>query len=362
MKAQLLLICMTFSVATVVAQTTAPRIPVYEVFSSSTCAPCRPANVHLTPIFEEYRGQIAVVKYQMSWPGTGDPYYTSEGNSRRNLYGINSVPYFVRNAEATAYSSFTTASVDDDLAEEAGMRMDLRYMINADSQSIRIRARIEVLQDYNDQAQRLLIPILERITTNNVKSNGETEFHNVFKKMLPEPGGQLIIQKLQAGDTFLIDTTYVFQGDYRLPADANSPINTSTEHSVENFDSLHVVMFMQGLTSAKTIMQGAVGINYTGDTENFFRPWGAPPVGLADQKPATSVRIYPNPVSDQLHIQSASAIQSYELRDLCGKLVLSRSNVGRNTSSFDTMNLPAGLYVLKVVDLEGEVIRKVVVE
>ena len=28
----------------------------------------------------------------MSWPGTGDPYYTTEGGARRSFYGINSVP------------------------------------------------------------------------------------------------------------------------------------------------------------------------------------------------------------------------------------------------------------------------------
>lgn len=67
------------------AQNTVKRTPVYEVFSSSTCPPCKPANDHLVPIFKERKDQIAVVKYQMSWPGTGDPYYTPEGNGRRGI-------------------------------------------------------------------------------------------------------------------------------------------------------------------------------------------------------------------------------------------------------------------------------------
>ena len=28
----------------------------------------------------------------MSWPGTGDPYYTLEALAKRQLYGVNSVP------------------------------------------------------------------------------------------------------------------------------------------------------------------------------------------------------------------------------------------------------------------------------
>ena len=96
MKKLLSFLLITTALGTVNAQTTFPKIPVYEVFSSSTCPPCRPANEHLSPIFEQYQGQIAVVKYQMSWPGTGDPYYTSEGNSRRNYYGVTGVPAFFR--------------------------------------------------------------------------------------------------------------------------------------------------------------------------------------------------------------------------------------------------------------------------
>ena len=82
------------------AQTAVPKLPFYELFTSSTCPPCAPANDNLTPIFQDpiNDGEFAVVKYQMSWPGTGDPYYTNEGSARKNVYSVSSVPALFVNA------------------------------------------------------------------------------------------------------------------------------------------------------------------------------------------------------------------------------------------------------------------------
>jgi thiol-disulfide isomerase/thioredoxin len=65
----------------------------HELFSSSTCGPCKYGNEIMKTILDQNEGKYACVKYQMNWPGTGDPYYTLEGKDRRNYYGVNSVPY-----------------------------------------------------------------------------------------------------------------------------------------------------------------------------------------------------------------------------------------------------------------------------
>ncbi|MFN9951549.1 MAG: hypothetical protein ACK55I_00485, partial [bacterium] len=52
----------------------APRKVLHEVFSSSTCPPCRPGNVALAAIFDARPGTQCVLKYQCDFPGTGDPY------------------------------------------------------------------------------------------------------------------------------------------------------------------------------------------------------------------------------------------------------------------------------------------------
>ena len=79
--------------------------------------------------------------------------------------------------------------------------------------------------------------IFEKNTYNNVGTNGETQFEHVMKKMVPNVTGQQI-PSLQAGNQINQSAQYIFQGSYRLPANANSPINHSIEHSVEDFNNL----------------------------------------------------------------------------------------------------------------------------
>jgi len=77
-----------------VVSAVAPRTTLIETFTSSTCPPCVPANATLETLYNNpvNAGRFTSLKYQMSWPGTGDPYYTDEGGVRRTYYGITGVP------------------------------------------------------------------------------------------------------------------------------------------------------------------------------------------------------------------------------------------------------------------------------
>lgn len=348
------------------AQNTVPKIPVYEVFSSSTCGPCRPSNEHLSPLFADYRDQLAIVKYQMNWPGNGDPYFSTEANGRRNLYGINSIPYFVRNAATQAYSSFDEEEIDADLAQEASMILRLKYKINADSQTIAIRAQVQALGDYSGGAHRLLIPIVERETKLNKESNGETVFHNVFKKMLPSASGQIIIGQLDSGYIFDYDSIYTFQGDYRLPNDANDPIDNASEHSVEDFDSLHVIMFMQSMEASKEIYQGVVG-EQCFTWANFNRPWDSPlvaPVGTQDVNGISELQVHPNPASETLSVrfgQNRTKL-SVTLYNLQGQILIAvEFQATDDLIELDIRSLPAGIYYLKVSNEFDHFLEKLVI-
>lgn len=64
-----------------------------------------------------------------------------------------------------------------------------------------------------------------------------------------------------------------------------------------------------------------------------------------NNEPSASVGLYPNPVSDVLHINSDSQIQTIELFDMTGRLV----RKAENTSSVAVKDLSNGMYVVKVV-------------
>ena len=342
-------------------------MPVYELFSSSTCPPCRPASEHLMPIFENHDDQIVPIVYRMSWPGTGDPYFTAEGNNRRNLYSTNNAPSLFVMAERVDINSVSNASVQArvDGAATAEMGMELRFMLDTVAQSVSIRARMEAQADINDGGQRLFVLINERETFRNSKTNGETEFHYVFKKMLPESTGEMIIGNFSSGDVIEYDTTYTFQGDYRLPNNATDEIDHETEHSVEEFSDLYVVMFMQSLVD-KRFYQSAIG-EFCKTEENFLRPWGTDPIvplSVEEFNRGRSHVVYPNPANDLVTIEFSRAthVDEVSIYSLTGELV-KRQLMGNETVRIDieTGSVAPGVYLLQMQKGQERLTERIVV-
>ncbi len=247
----------TVSMLVNVVDTFLQRLPIHESFTSSTCGPCAPGNANLASIWNAQPERQIILKYQMSWPGTGDPYYTAEGNDRRNYYGINSVPRLEVDGQWDGNSnSYTSALRDAFWSVPAFMSIDVDYEVNC--KQVDATVTIHPFADW-PAGQVLHFAIIEQKTFNNVKSNGETEFDNVMKKMLPDANGT-VLPALVKGVPFTTNFTYTFNGNYRLSNSANDPINHATEHSIEEFFDLQVVAFVQD-NGTKVVQQSDYGFD-----------------------------------------------------------------------------------------------------
>ena len=161
--------------------------PLYEEFTSATCGPCANANEILDPILADNPGEFSLIKYQMNWPGSGDPYYTEEGGVRKDFYGVVGAPDMYINANQqypgdmtqAIFDSYTTGTTDMSLGVTASIDQD--YMITVD-------VSVNPNADY-DAGLTLHMVVVEKITVGNVMGNGETEFNNVMMKMLPDAEG-----------------------------------------------------------------------------------------------------------------------------------------------------------------------------
>lgn len=170
-----------------VAIAKAPRIPMIEHFSSSTCGPCVSVNNAMNSFCNNYPGRFTYTKYQMNWPGNGDPYYTAEGGVRRDYYSIGAVPNICFDATNIGSTSVSQALLEQHEAQPA--YFDMRGSFTVDGNNIHVIADIE---PYVSVTARVYISINEKITHNNVGSNGETSFHHVFMKMWPDGEGSEI--------------------------------------------------------------------------------------------------------------------------------------------------------------------------
>jgi hypothetical protein len=74
---------------------------------------------------------------------------------------------------------------------------------------------------------------------------------------------------------------------------------------------------------------------------------------------AQRVSVYPNPVTDKLHINSSLPVQSITIIDALGRTITQQNNV---TEVVNVSKLPKGVYLVKVRTEEGEVSKRVVKE
>lgn len=65
-------------------------------------------------------------------------------------------------------------------------------------------------------------------------------------------------------------------------------------------------------------------------------------------------KIFPNPTKDKLYIQGISNTSKVSIYNVLGKLVLSETT----KSEIDVDNLQSGIYIIKIVDEQKEIIRK----
>ena len=74
---------------------------------------------------------------------------------------------------------------------------------------------------------------------------------------------------------------------------------------------------------------------------------------------ASSFNIYPNPVNDKLYIETEIEIEEVSIFDIYGRRQ-ELSAVSCQPSAIDVSNLNSGVYFVKVVTNDGEVVKRIV--
>ncbi len=165
------------------------RKPLYEEFTSSTCGPCVSANEQIGLVLGANPDQYTLIKYQMSWPGSGDPYYTEEGGERRNYYGCSWVPdLYIVGEQLDPAGSLSQEIFDSYAGALTGLEIEITEASIDEDLMISVSANLTPLADYAAGLTAHIV-VIEKLTVGNVGSNGETEWHNVMMKMLPDASG-----------------------------------------------------------------------------------------------------------------------------------------------------------------------------
>jgi hypothetical protein len=304
----------TKSVAVASGSTT--RLPLYEKFSSSTCGPCYSFNTnYFSPFYTTgtNHDNLALICYQVNWPGTGDPYYTAEVGERVAYYGVTGAPtLYVDSKEGTNFSTAQLQSaLNAEMAEPAYFALNATRLLNGTDITVDVTTTPYLTGTYTVHAV-----VVERITTGNIATNGETSFKNVMMKMLPDASGTPV--------NFTYDTPNTFSLQASL-----------TGLNIEEMSDIDVIVFVQN-TATKAVMQAA----YATDA-------------LANNQFSASAfaKLYPNPTNGIVRIASEENV-SVEVTDMTGKVVYTASNL-ENGASMNLTSLQKGVYVAKMTNASG---------
>ncbi len=321
-----------------------PRKPLIEMFTSSSCAPCRPGNQTLHSIIDpKDANEYVLIKYQQNFPGNGDPYCTQEAINRRGYYGVNSIPRLEVDGgwDANPAGNFNNNVYNTFKNIPAVGTMSGSYTVDEANQTVSYDVTFTPNFDFPDDAVALQIVIMEKLTKLNVATNGETEFEHVMKKMIGGENGTLLTN-VKGGTPVNITGSYTFNGNFRKPNNAGDPIDHATEHSVEEFSDLAVIAYAQYNSNMKVLqaenMQSTTGIK---DAESFF--------GFTSS---------PNPFQDnvRLNINSLNSAEAkLAVYNTLGQVVYSQDveiATGTQNISLSLGSLANGIYTI-VLDANG---------
>jgi hypothetical protein len=332
-----------------------PRQVLYETFTSSTCGPCTPGNANFEGVLSGVdTSEYTSVKFQQDFPPPGDPYATDESVNRRGYYAANSIPRLEIDGGWDGNSNaFTALQHNEAFLIPAFAELYAEYEIDVVNRSVKTCVDINSYADIIGKT--LYIAVLEDTTYNNVATNGETEFYNVMKKMLPNESGQNVT--VLANSSITVCETYTFNGSYRLPADGRpgSRINHLTEHSVEDFDHLKVAVWLQDDATLE-VFNSHDGIrmplgSVTGD-------------GSLTTVDAFDVKLYPNPANHWVNLELSmeeSAEISIEVYDAMGRVVERIQpqyvNAGVTDQIINTQSYNSGVYIVRITNGSEQITR-----
>lgn len=221
---------------------------VVEHFTQASCGPCAVRNPAFDAMLEANRIRVAPIKYHTSWPGV-DPMYNenpSEPSDRVGYYGVSGVPSAFLNGTTSA--AITPDDEDDVLAlsqEATQFVIELDESMTMGETGANINVKITSKADINNNNLVAHVVVIEEMVEYDTPpgSNGEQDFPQVMRKMLPGSGGTPM-----AAQTVGMETNLSFTYEYPAFVDPHE---------------LRTIVFIQDEAS-KQVLQGFNSSGQTG--------------------------------------------------------------------------------------------------
>jgi len=241
-----------------------PRVVLVEEFTSSTCAPCAQLNPAFNATLESFNantigGSIASVKYQMHWPGVGDPSYNADGEFRKNYYNISGVPHAeIDGGYDNSPFGVTSAVLNTALAVPAYMTIDVSSVVNGNN--LIVTTTVNPTQNFTSSQLKLHVVITEDLYHFYGGTTNETEYTHVMRKMFPDGNG-LLIGPLAAGVPITVIDSFAFS--------ISNPVAQLSYDLWEGMSNVTIVAFVQDDATKLVEQAGFTTLNCSKSSVTF---------------------------------------------------------------------------------------------
>jgi hypothetical protein len=325
------------------------RLSFVEDFTSSTCPPCEWLNVSgyggvgLNSGLSALNGnsqtnaEVAVVKYPVDWPGNGDHAWNSEVEVRRAYYGVTGAPTPYVDGSEYSFNTFNSGDVSAHQDDIAFHDISATHSISGTSITVDV-----TVDPYTTIDAKLHVALVEKkydAVSGSSFSNGETEFHHIMRKMLPNANGTSV--NLVSGTQYTNSESYSATVQDINDFDLGGSAGTFAFH-----DGIEIEVIAWLQAADKSVLNSTVSV---GETEWI--------TGIEEFADNTRIGVYPNPVTnDQLNVvvsaeQSTDAVVT--VTDMRGVVVLSENMgsiaPGTNKMTLNIVSLASGLYNVNVI-------------
>jgi thiol-disulfide isomerase/thioredoxin len=340
----------------------ADRIPLYEHFTSNTCGPCAQFNPGFQVLLDANdvnnlnNSGVNAIKFQESYPGAPDQSYNGDITNRASYYGVNSIPSAHIDGVSTSGSQ-----TEIDNHKDVPCFIDISgTAISEEGNDLTVDLSITSYENYPNTTVHIVL--VEDEYNNSQGSNGETEFFQVARKMLPNSSGTSA--DLSEGNTITINEEEFF---------AYGNVEPNGYNTWNGLSNCRVIVYIQNETD-QTVLQSRV-IEITGNTtvaESYdCIASGCIDPGTGDGEfstmqecidacasdikywPDFNLNLSPNPTTDylQLEFQSIEKNVSIKIYSITGQLMqqtVHNGAIGSQTINIDMRDLPNGIYNLSI--------------
>ncbi len=304
-----------------------------EHFTNSSDPDSRIATATVNTVYNRNFENMIKLEYHTEFPGF-DPFNQQNPSvpaTRTLFYGITSVPYSILQGgtgEETRYdyqpSAISSREINIESLRDPEFRINLN--VTRDAESITVKAGVLALKNMAPDERIFQVAIFEKLINDIPTQNGESNFLNVIKTLLPNAAGTAIFDGWSKGET----RNFMFTWDYE---------------NVYDPDMIRAAAFIQNDNT------GEVYQAVTDDNTNLST------ARTRYQIIQGGLVMYPNPASSKLSIYLKPADNRehrVEFFDQTGRLVHSEKWFRTETvKEIDLSGLANGIYFIRVIDEHG---------